>query len=164
MKTRKTLTLGLVLSLAGMIGLATAGPLSRQLRFAKFYANHGGSNLPIKVADRFMADLELSDEQKGRVWETIATYEPRWTELREVMQNDGLRLMEITPDDEDYDEIVAEVSRSTGATMAEMVQLGSRLRAEMHGVLTPAQKEKAATMTAELQQQIVDLLEALQPG
>jgi hypothetical protein len=27
-----------------------------------------------------------------------------------------------------------------------------------------APKEKAATMTAELQQQIVDLLEALQPG
>jgi len=31
-------------------------------------------------------------------------------------------------------------------------------------VLTPAQKEKAATMTADLQQQIVDLLEALEPG
>ncbi len=159
---KPALAVVLATSLAGMMSVSSAGPLNRQFRLAKFYAAHGGKRLPGKVLSRVVEELGLTEEQRSDVQDVLDAYGPRLEALRETMTATGFRLMNLAPEDRDYDRAVDALSRSSGQQVASMLTTLSHIRRDFHGVLTPEQRVLAAEMKAEVFQNLTELLEILE--
>ena len=163
-RIKLTLALTLIALFAGIVAASAASPLSGQFRLARFFARHGGKQLPDKIKQRVMNDLGLTEAQRAAVDGVLDAHQPQIDELREAMMSDGFRMMAMGPADDDYDQVVEDVSRSSGEQVTAMIRLVSRIRVEVHEVLTLEQRARAGEIKAEVQRDLIELMLALENG
>jgi hypothetical protein len=75
---------------------------------------------------------------------------PHLQALREEQFANRQRLMDTPADDVAYDSVVQEVAEANGRLTAERIRRGGQLRAEIHALLTPAQRARAREVRDEL--------------
>ena len=97
--------------------------------------------------------LDLTPEQRDAVEAIQATYGPQLQALRDSGRDTRRALAETTPDDPDYATVVAEASQAAAEHASQLVLLTAEMRRELHGVLTPQQREKALELRSTMREQ-----------
>ena len=70
--------------------------------------------------------------------------------LRERGRTLRSSIRELDPEDASYGAVLQDLSAATGQVAAELVLLTGRVRADIHGILTPEQQQSLAEMTARI--------------
>ena len=97
--------------------------------------------------------LDLTPEQRDAVEAIQATYRPQLQVLMDSSRNTRQALAETAPDDPDYATVVAEASQAAAEHASQLVLLTAEMRRELHGVLTPQQREKALALRSTMREQ-----------
>jgi Spy/CpxP family protein refolding chaperone len=92
--------------------------------------------------ERMMNDLDLTPQQRGKITEHRATYQPELRKLRQELQQARRALRDINPGDTKYSAKVAETAKRVGDLSAKMVSQSAELRSKIWSVLTPEQQKK----------------------
>ena len=103
--------------------------------------------------------LDLTPEQRDAVDGILERYRPQLKVLHDNGRESRRLLLATRPDDPNYATVVAEASQVAGQNAAQLVTLTAELRREMHALLTPEQREKAAEMRARMQERFQERLE-----
>ena len=93
--------------------------------------------------------LGLTDDQKASMKAIFTAAKPQMQTMHQQMQANHLKLMQTKPDDPNYQTVVAEVAQSEATLASQRSTQHSQLRAQLYGVLTPAQKTQLATQQAQ---------------
>lgn len=102
----------------------------------------GRGRKAIQNWDRMMDELDLTPQQRGKITEHRATYQPELRKLRQELQQARRSLREINPGDAKYAAKVAETAKRVGELSAKMVTQSAELRSKVWSVLTPDQQKK----------------------
>ena len=113
-----------------------------------------GGRMGHRILERALDELDLSSEQRDSVDAILASARPQMNALREQMQTSRQRLMDTRPDDPGYASVVAESRQNATDAMGQLIDLGGRVRADIHQLLTAEQIEKAEAMRARMQQRM----------
>ncbi len=97
-------------------------------------------------------ELQLSDEQRTRIRGIVDASRPEMDALRDEMRTVGARIADADPDDKGYAGAVSQSARRMGELTTQMIERSSAVRAQVHAVLTPAQKAQAAKLKERMQQ------------
>ncbi len=97
--------------------------------------------------------LDLTPEQRDAVEAIQAIYRPQLQALMDSSRNTRRALSETAPDDPDYATVVAEASQAAAEHASQLVLLSAEMRRELHGVLTPQQREKALELRSTMREQ-----------
>jgi Spy/CpxP family protein refolding chaperone len=92
--------------------------------------------------ERMMEELDLTPQQRGKITEHRATYQPEMRKLRQELQQARRALRDINPGDAKYSAKVAETAKRVGELSAKMVTQSGELRSKIWSVLTPEQQKK----------------------
>ena len=131
-------------------GVSVAGAWSPLRETSAYMMKGGDEDFSMFMAERLMNRLDMTDEQKAMCRAIIDEHKPIIDEHRKVLRENGFALMDVTPDDSDYDRIVAEMSDNAARLAPEIIAEASRMRAEIYRILTPKQKDKAAEIKADM--------------
>lgn len=86
-------------------------------------------------------ELDLTPAQHAAIKEIANRYRTRGMDLAQRASDMREQFMDVSPDDAAYADATARSAELASALAADAVRLASELRAEIHGVLTPAQRE-----------------------
>lgn len=112
------------------------------LRMHRGMHNEGGARKAMQNWDRMMDELDLTPQQRGKITEHRATYQPELRKLRQELQQARRALREINPGDAKYKTTVAETAKRVGELSAKMVTQSAELRSKVWSVLTAEQQKK----------------------
>lgn len=109
---------------------------------------HRQSMRPEHMARMITRRLELDDNQTERVSNIMAGVKPEFDVLRErgTLNHEAMRSLDV--DDPDYGAKLQNLSAEQGELAATTAELRGRIRAEIHAILTPEQREKFAATSA----------------
>jgi Spy/CpxP family protein refolding chaperone len=102
----------------------------------------GGARKAMQNWDRMMDELDLTPQQRGKITEHRATYQPEMRKLRQELQQARRALRDTNPGDAKYSSKVAETAKRVGELSAKMVTQSAELRSKVWSVLTPEQQKK----------------------
>jgi Spy/CpxP family protein refolding chaperone len=112
------------------------------LRMHRGMHNEGGARKAMQNWDRMMDELDLTPQQRGKITEHRATYQPEMRKLRQELQQARRALRDTNPGDAKYSSKVAETTKRVGELSAKMVTQSAELRSKVWSVLTPEQQKK----------------------
>jgi Spy/CpxP family protein refolding chaperone len=112
------------------------------LRMHRGMHDEGGARKVMRNWDRMMDELDLTPQQRGKITEHRATYQPELRKLREELQQARRALRDTNPGDAKYASKVAETAKRVGELSAKMVSQSAELRSKVWSVLTPEQQKK----------------------
>ena len=112
------------------------------LRMHRGMHNEGGARKAMQNWDRMMDELDLTPQQRGKITEHRATYQPEMRKLRQELQQARRALRDTNPGDAKYSSKVAETAKRVGELSAKMVTQSAELRSKVWSVLTPEQQKK----------------------
>ena len=95
-----------------------------------------------RALQRLADELQLTPQQRGKITEHRATYQPELRKLREELQQARRALRDTNPGDAKYASKVAETAKRVGELSAKMVSQSAELRSKVWSVLTPEQQKK----------------------
>lgn len=93
--------------------------------------------------ERMAEELELTDEQQEQIKQVYRQSRPRFLKLRDAMEDNRKALRKLDPEDARYRQQVARLAREQGVLVEKMIKARSHVRAKIHAILTPEQREKA---------------------
>jgi Spy/CpxP family protein refolding chaperone len=91
----------------------------------------------------------LSAEQQASIKSIMTAAKPQMKSMHDQMRANHLKLMQTTPDDPNYGNVVAEVAQSNAALASQRTARAAELRTQMYAVLTPAQKTQLTALEAQ---------------
>jgi Spy/CpxP family protein refolding chaperone len=97
----------------------------------------------------WLAELDLTPEQRQQIQALRERYQARGHDLRQRAADIREQLLNATPDDPAYADVTARSAEAAALLAADLVRFASELRAEVHGLLTPAQREAIKTRLRE---------------
>jgi Spy/CpxP family protein refolding chaperone len=105
---------------------------------------HRRSMGPERMARMMTRRLDLDETQAEQVSNIIASAKPEFDSLREKgkANREAMRALKVA--DPDYDANLQNLSADQGELATTASELRGRIRAEVHAVLTPEQREKMA--------------------
>jgi Spy/CpxP family protein refolding chaperone len=112
----------------------------------------GGAGMHPRMFERMASELGLSDAQRQSIRGLYESARPAMQQRREQARANAELLRKTQPGDQDYQAVVARVSRAAGELAAAAVSDGAQLRAQVWGVLTPEQRVKAQQLGEQRQQ------------
>jgi Spy/CpxP family protein refolding chaperone len=112
------------------------------LRMHRGMHDEGGARKVMRNWERMMDELDLTPQQRGKITEHRATYQPELRKLRQELQQARRALRDINPGDAKYSGKVAETAKRVGELSAKMVTQSAELRSKVWSVLTPEQQKK----------------------
>ena len=141
MRAVKTVTLATLATLA-LAGTAFAGPGGGQ-------KGHPGAPFPGLAGpglniERMAAHLELDETQRQSIENILEAARPEFQALRADFWANRQALEAIDPADADYSAAINDVAAENGRLATEGTLLMSRVRNEVHAVLTEEQRAKLA--------------------
>lgn len=149
--------LGAAAILAVATGASVAGPRHDGGRMA--HAGEPGGDFGMgepgmhpRMFERMASELGLSDAQRQSIRGLYESARPAMQQRREQARANAELLRKTQPGDQDYQAVVARVSRAAGELAAAAVSDGAQLRAQVWGVLTPEQRVKAQQLGEQRQQ------------
>ena len=89
-----------------------------------------------------MEELDLTPQQRGKITEHRATYQPELRKLRQELQQARRALRDTNPGDAKYKATVTETAKRVSELSAKMVTQSAELRSKVWSVLTPDQQKK----------------------
>ena len=98
---------------------------------------------------RIYAKLGLSAEQQASVGAIFEAAKPQMQSLHEQMKANHLKLIQTSPDDPNYANVVAEVAASNAALASRRTTQSENVRSQVNAILTPAQKTQLASLEAQ---------------
>lgn len=98
--------------------------------------------------ERMARELELSAAQKQEIEGLMESMRPNRERLAKQARENGQLLRATKPDAPNYNEVVAQVSRSAGELASETVTQAATIRAQVWNVLTPEQRVKLEAQQA----------------
>jgi len=101
-----------------------------------------GARKMMRNWERVMEELDLTPQQRGKITEHRATYQPELRKLRQELQQARRALRDINPGDAKYKATVTETAKRVSDLSAKMVTQSAELRSKVWSVLTPAQQKK----------------------
>lgn len=102
----------------------------------------GSARTAMRNWDSLVNELDLTPQQRGKITEHRATYQPELRKLREELKQVRRALRETHPGDTKYSSKVAETAKRVGELSAKMVTQAAELRSKVWGVLTSEQQKK----------------------
>ena len=102
----------------------------------------GGARKTMRNWESMVNELDLTPQQRGKITEHRATYQPELRKLREELQQARRALRDTHPGDAKYSSKVAETAKRVGELSAKMVTQSAELRSKVWGVLNPEQQKK----------------------
>jgi protein CpxP len=93
--------------------------------------------------------LGLSAEQQASIKAIVTAAKPKMKSMHDQMRANHLKIMQTKPDDPNYGNVVAEVAQSNAALASQRTSQAAELRAQIHALLTPAQKTQLAALEAQ---------------
>ena len=103
-----------------------------------------GSMRPEQMFRRMTQRLDLDETQAEQVRIIVASAKPEFESLREKGQAHRAAMRGLDTEDADYDEKLQDLSAARGELAALSTELRGRIRAEIHAILTPEQREELA--------------------
>lgn len=149
--------LGAAALLVFATGTSAAGPRHDGSRMADAGAygdelGMGGLGMHPRMFERMAGELGLSDAQSQSIRGLFESARPAMQQRREQVQANAQLLRNTQPGDQDYQAVVARVSRAAGELAAGAVSDAAQLRAQVWAVLTPEQRSKAQQLGEQRQQ------------
>jgi len=105
---------------------------------------HRRSMGPERMASMMTRRLDLDEAQAEQVSNIIAAAKPEFDSLREKGHANREAMRDLNVEDADYDAKLQNLSADQGELATSASELRGRIRAEVHAVLTPEQREKMA--------------------
>ena len=155
----KTICLATALTVAALgvlgFGLLTHSAEARPYRFG-WMVGHAGDFVQWRI-ERFMDKLKLDDGQRQQVMEVLRSHRPRIDTMRDEMRANVDRMLEVTPDDEVYDNAVAVLRANSVRLAGELIDVTAQLRTELYAILYPEQKRELAAMKERIRERIAEV-------
>lgn len=107
-----------------------------------------------RFVDAMAARLELTVEQQDAIRDLMVRSRPAIRELRDAQRANRRELMETPTDAADYDVVLQRVAETNGQLTTDMIRRHGQLRAEVHALLTPEQRERALAMKQALRERL----------
>jgi Spy/CpxP family protein refolding chaperone len=98
---------------------------------------------------RIYGKLGLTAEQQASINAIFTAAKPQMQSLHQQMKANHLKLTETSPDDPNYASVVQEVSAANATLAAQRTTASENVRAQIHALLTPAQKTQLAALQAQ---------------
>jgi len=92
--------------------------------------------------DRMAAMLDLTKEQREKVRAIVDKSTPKTRELRDKLADNRTQLRTLVQQDKAKDADVRKLADEQGKLVAEMIVQRTKVKNEIHAVLTPEQREK----------------------
>jgi len=92
--------------------------------------------------DRMAAMLDLTKEQRDKVRAIVDKSTPKTRELRDKIADNRAQLRTLVQQDKAKDADVRKLADERGKLVAEMIVQRTKVKNEIHAVLTPEQREK----------------------
>jgi len=92
--------------------------------------------------DSLIDEFDLTPQQRGKITEHRATYQPELRKLGKELQDARRAAAEINPSDAKYSTKVAEAAKRVGELSAKVVTQSAELRGKVWSVLTAEQQKK----------------------
>jgi Spy/CpxP family protein refolding chaperone len=102
------------------------------------------------MVGRMVERLDLSDEQRDRLFAAIDAARPQMRSLGFDLMDNHRALRDLQPGAEGYQEQVAELARRQGELMERMIVARAGLKEQLRGVLTPEQAARFDEMHQDL--------------
>ncbi len=112
------------------------------LRMHRGMHERGGARDMARNWERMMEELDLTPQQRGKITEHRATYQPELRKLRQELQQARRALRDINPGDAKYKATVTETAKRVSDLSAKMVTQSAELRSKVWSVLIPDQQKK----------------------
>ena len=139
----------IVLAVTG--GMAAAGPQDSDHndRWERSRDNTAGPGMPGVIAGRMAERLGLDDVQRQSVMNVMDAARPEFEALREQGKTLRQSIRDLDPGEPSYGVRLQDLSATSGQVAADLVLLTGRVRADVHAILTPEQRQSFAEMTAQ---------------
>lgn len=98
---------------------------------------------------RIYSKLGLTAEQQASIKAIFTAAKPQMQSLHQQMKANHLKLTQTSPDDPNYAGVVQEVSAANATLAAQRTTASENVRAQIHALLTPAQKTQLAALQAQ---------------
>lgn len=123
---------------------------ARKDRWARSHGSTEGVGVPGAISDRMADRLGLDESQAQSVTNVMEAARPEFEALRERGHTLKQSIREFDPANPDYGVMLQNASAESGQVAAELVLLTGRVRADIHRILTPEQRQSLADMMARL--------------
>lgn len=135
-----------VLAVTG--GVADAGQEggAHNDRWERSHDEAAGHGLPGVISGRMAERLGLDDVQTQSVMNVMEAARPEFEALREQGRTLRKSIRDLDPGDSSYGVRLQDLSATSGQVATELVLLTGRVRADVHGILTPEQRQSFAEM------------------
>jgi Spy/CpxP family protein refolding chaperone len=137
---------GSMLAAAGGLIMATAADAATDAAAAQPPAPHEGHGWG---PGRLYSKLGLTEEQQASIKSIWTAAKPQMKTLHDQEKANHLKLLQTSPDDPNYASVVAEVAQTNASLASQRTTQASAVRAQIHALLTPAQKAQLKTLEAE---------------
>ena len=98
---------------------------------------------------RIYSQLGLTAEQQASIKAIYTAAKPQMQSLHQQMKANHLKLIQTSPDDPNYANVVQEVSAANATLAAQRTTESESVRAQINALLTPAQKTQLAALQAQ---------------
>jgi len=110
---------------------------------------HGAGD-PSRMVEHLTRRLELDQSQRQAVENAVSSLQPEMDALRERAEANRTRLQGLDPGASDYPARLNELATEKGAVETEQTVLHGRLKADIHAVLTPGQRQQLSEHSKEM--------------
>ena len=146
--------IGLVV-MGAMFALAqtTEGPMKDRKHFGKrgMHRGFGGRGMGRhrgRMMGRMFRQLDLTDAQKEKIQTIMKSSREDSKAIRKQMRTNRMELHKLSENGNFNESKVKKIAKKQGNLHAKMIVQKQKSKAQIHAVLTPAQKAKAAEMKA----------------
>lgn len=112
------------------------------LRMHRGMQGEGRIRMGLHDWDSFIDEFDLTPQQRGKITEHRATYQPELRKLGDELQEARRAAADINPGDAKYSAKVAEAAKRVGELSAKVVTQSAELRGKVWSVLTAEQQKK----------------------
>ena len=126
---------------AGPGAMGFGGPGMGRGEYGMGYGRHGFDS-EARI-DRMADVLDLSKDQRAKVRAIVDKSTPKTRELRDKIAENRTQLHALMLQDKPKDADIRKLADEKGKLVAEMIVQRTKVKSEIHAVLTPEQREKA---------------------
>lgn len=106
------------------------------------FGDHGGYADPDRMIERMAASLNLSKAQRDAMYAIVDKARPQTRELRDKLAANHKQLRALTQQGAPKESEVRQLADAQGKAIADMIVLRTKVRTEIRGVLTEAQRQQ----------------------
>jgi Spy/CpxP family protein refolding chaperone len=106
------------------------------------FKGHEGYGDPDRMIERMASSLNLSKSQRDAMYAIVDKTRPQTRELRDRLAESHKQLRALMQQGDAKESEVRKLADAHGKAMADMIVLHNKVRTEIRGVLTDAQREK----------------------